>query len=84
MARSGGVDAVALVPWSDTLTAYDEVHFSLYLRLLDGRAKGLSEDSLCRTVLEVEPDEHGKSLLGAHMRRADWMTQKGYKQLLRS
>src|SRR5487761_1194212 len=29
------------VPWSDTITAYDEAHFVVYLRLLDAVADGL-------------------------------------------
>lgn len=83
MAKPGGVDIVELVPWSDTLTAYDEAHLSLYLRLLDGRQAGLSDVALCRTILALEPDERGRAVLDGHMRRADWMTQQGFRQLLR-
>src|SRR6266849_2897391 len=43
------------VPWSDGVTAYDEAHFVVYLRLLDATADGASEDEMSRIVLGIDP-----------------------------
>lgn len=73
-------------PWSDALTAYDEVHLTIYLRLLDARSDGASSDEMARIILEIDPvrePERAKRSLESHIRRAEWMTENGYRQLLK-
>ena len=73
------------VPWSDKITEYDESHFVTYLRLLDATAAGASDTEICRAVLGIdagkEPDR-AKRTLENHLRRARWMSEHGYRQLL--
>lgn len=73
------------VPWSEQVTDYDERHFIVYLRLLDASADGASNDEMCRIVLGIDPakePERAKQALDSHLRRARWMTEHGYRDLL--
>lgn len=73
------------VPWSDRVTAYDEAHFVVYLRLLDASAAGASEAELSRIVLGIDPvrePQRAQRALGSHLKRARWMTETGYRDLL--
>ncbi|PWJ82442.1 hypothetical protein C8D77_1434, partial [Mesorhizobium loti] len=36
------------VPWSDRLTAYDNEHFTVYMRLLDASSDDASEDEMAQ------------------------------------
>ena len=73
------------VPWSETITEYDESHYVVYLRLLDASADGVSTDEMARIVLEIdparEPSRAEKAVL-SHLRRAQWMSEKGYRRLI--
>lgn len=74
-------------PAGPALTAYDEAHLKLYVRLLD--ADAASAD--WREVVEIlfgldakaEP-ERASRVYAAHLARARWMTEHGFGQLLRS
>ena len=73
------------VPWSDAITPYDEAHFVTYLRLLDASAAGVSDDEMCRIVLQIDPAkeaDRAASALKSHLDRARWMTTYGYRKLL--
>ena len=74
------------VPWSDQLTEYDEEHFITYLRLLDADAEGASKEEMARIVLGIdaakEPERACKAL-ESHLARARWMTEHGYRDLLK-
>jgi hypothetical protein len=73
------------VPWSEQVTAYDERHFIVYLRLLDANADGATDDEMCRIVLKIDPTKEPKrarQALESHLRRARWMTEHGYRDLL--
>jgi hypothetical protein len=75
------------VPWSDHVTPYDEAHFVVYLRLLDASIDGASEDEMSRIVLGIDPmkePERARKALQSHLRRARWMTEMGYRDLLDS
>ena len=74
------------MPWSDVLTDYDERHLIVYLRLLDAMAAGASDDDMIRIVLRLDPNNdpaRAQSALETHMSRARWMTEHGYRQLLK-
>ncbi len=73
------------VPWSDSITGYDEAHFSVYLRLLDATADGAAVPEMARIVLGIDPamePDRAEKAVASHLRRAQWMTEKGYRHLL--
>ena len=75
------------VPWSDHLTDYDRSHFDVYLRLLDATAEGADENEIIRIVLNIEPaedPERARKMFESHLKRARWMTEVGYRDLLHS
>ena len=75
------------VPWSDHVTAYDEAHFVTYIRILDANAAGVSLHEIASMILGIdpcaEPDKATKAASN-HLRRAQWMTTHGYRDLLNS
>lgn len=74
------------VPWADTVTPYDEAHFFVYMRLLDASAESASDEEMTRIVLGIDPKqepERARRALDSHLRRARWMTEHGYRHLLR-
>ncbi len=73
---------VGVVPWDDKVTAYDEAHFACYVQLLDAVAANLAEDEMCQSILKLQPSDHARTILRSHVKRARWMTENGYRQLL--
>lgn len=72
-------------PWSDEITGYDEKHSVTYLRLLDADNEQASWEDMARIVLEIDPDKEpgrARKAVESHLRRARWMTEKGYKHFL--
>lgn len=72
------------VPWSTKLTAYDEAHFVVYLRLLDAKAKGASDDEMVEIIRRTDPGkspEQARQSMKSHLERARWMTEEGYRGL---
>ena len=73
-------------PSSDTLTAYDRVHFVTYLKLLDAEAMNVDWQVTARNVLSLDPEadvEAAQRVYAAHLARAHWMTRTGYRHLLK-
>jgi hypothetical protein len=73
-------------PESTELTAYDERHFSTYLRLLDADEEGADWREAVRIIFGLDPDrepERARMVHDTHLARAHWMTQAGYRNLLR-
>lgn len=78
------VDAAA--PNVPTITAYDELRFPIYIRLLDANAAGVSWEDAANKVLglDVAADPSAAwRTWQSHLDRAQWMTEVGYRQLLR-
>lgn len=74
-------------PDDETLTAYDEEHFVTYLRLLDAEAEGADWTEVARLVLHIDPARdpaRARCAWESHLARAKWMTEHGYRHLLRS
>ena len=72
-------------PSSESITAYDESHYVVYVRLLDARADGASADEMARVVLGIDPSQEpsrAEKAVSSHLRRAQWMTENGYRRLL--
>ena len=73
------------VPWSNKITPYDEQHFVTYLRLLDADADGADWQEVARIVLHRDPKaepDRTRRCWEEHLKRAKWMTEHGYRQLL--
>jgi len=72
-------------PRSPIITAYDEAHFAIYLRLLDAKSKAVSEEAMLEIILDAAPsmshDKARRTLL-SHLKRAIWMSDEGYRGLL--
>jgi len=73
-------------PGEPFLTSYDMDHLVTYLRLLDADADGARlargiKDSLSLDV-EKDPDRANR-VWQSHLTRAKWMTETGYRHLLR-
>jgi hypothetical protein len=83
--RSGFPTLQDEAPEANSVTNYDRAHFPWYVRLLDASSAGASDGDICREVLgidvEKEPDR-ARKMLESHLKRARWMTQQGYRQLL--
>ena len=43
------------VPWSDSITEYDNRHDENSIRLLDADKDGVSKDDMARTILGIDP-----------------------------
>lgn len=74
-------------PSADILTAYDELHFATYLRLLDAEAEGADWQEVARIVLHIDPmrePDRAWRAHATHLARARWLTETGYRHLLRS
>jgi hypothetical protein len=68
------------------LTAYDMSHLVTYLRLLDADADGADWREAASIVLNLEVEkepERTKQVWQSHLTRAKWMTETGYRHLLR-
>ena len=77
----------ACAPTGTELTAYDKEHLIVYLRLLDADADGADWREVARIVLNLDPqaDPHAARLAWeSHLNRARWMSESGYRHLLRS
>jgi hypothetical protein len=74
-------------PESDVVTPYDERHLVTYLRLLDAAAEVADWREVVRVVFELDPDldpDRARSVHDTHLARAEWMTEKGFRCLLRA
>ena len=73
-------------PSESILTEYDKQHLVTYLRLLDAEADGADWREVARVVLHIDPErepERAKRVWESHVARARWMTEAGYRHLLR-
>ncbi|MEJ7935691.1 DUF2285 domain-containing protein [Sphingobium sp. AN558] len=72
-------------PEVSQLTAYDESHLTVYLRLLDADDNGTDWRETAAAILGVnaaaEP-QRAKTMHDSHLARARWMTEVGYAHLL--
>jgi hypothetical protein len=76
-----------LAPEGDVLTRYDQEHLVTYLRLLDADAEGAEWTEVARIVLYIDPlqePERARRAWESHLARAKWMTEHGYRDLLKA
>ena len=79
-------DVADAAPTDLMLTPYDHEPTVTYLRLLDADAEGANWQEFARIVLHIDPIREPTRALKAfesHLSRAKWMTDHGYRQLLR-
>ena len=79
-------DIAAIAPAGPALTSYDYAHRVTYLRLLDAHAEGTDWREVVRIVLHIDPDrepEQARKTFESHLARAQWMTEHGYRHLLK-
>jgi hypothetical protein len=73
-------------PQSATLTSYDREHMTLYLRLLDAATDGAPWEEAVSILFGLDPrrePERAKRVHDSHLARARWMSESGYRLLLR-
>ncbi len=73
-------------PQSSVLTAYDREHMKLYLRLIDATTDGACWQEAVAVLFGLDADrepERAKRVHDTHLARAHWMTEVGYRLLLR-
>jgi hypothetical protein len=81
-------DVADVAPSAPALTGYDQEHLVTYLRLLDADADAEGADwrEVARIVLHIDPDrepDRARHAFDSHLARAKWMTEHGYRHLLR-
>ena len=72
------------VPWSNCLTAYDEEHFAIYLRLIEACADNASEEEMAQVILGIDPRQEparARKAVRSHLDRTHWLITGGYKEL---
>ncbi|MCP1850218.1 MULTISPECIES: DNA -binding domain-containing protein [unclassified Bradyrhizobium] len=76
----------ATAPAEDMLTPYDHDHAITYLRMLDADAEGADWREVVEIVLRIDPKrepDRARLAYETHLERAKWMSNHGYKLLLR-
>lgn len=79
-------DVANVAPTDPALTGYDQEHLVTYLRLLDADTEGADWREVARVVLHIDPDrepDRARYAFDSHLARAKWMTEQGYRHLLR-
>jgi hypothetical protein len=79
-------DVADTAPSESVLTVYDEEHLIMYLRLLDADAQGADWREVARIVLHLDPEhesDRARRVFESHLSRDKWMTEHGYRHLLR-
>ena len=79
-------DVADTAPVDVALTVYDEQHLVTYLRLLDADAQGADWREVAQIVLHIDPNREpirARKAFDSHLARAKWMTEHGYRHLLR-
>ena len=72
-------------PQGQMLTSYDREHMKLYLRLLDADRDGADWREAVQVLFGLDPDADAdkcRHVHDAHLARAKWMTEHGYRELL--
>jgi hypothetical protein len=73
-------------PPEPQLTGYDREHMVLYLRILDADRDGADWREVVRILFKLDSDldpERCRKIHDSHLARARWMTEHGYRELVR-
>lgn len=72
-------------PHTERVSAYDEKHLAIYLRLLMAEEEGADWREIVRVIFGLDPSREpvrAKAVHESHLARARWMTEAGYRHLL--
>ena len=72
-------------PLGAKLTSYDREHMTRYLRLLDADRDGADWREAVKILFGLDPKQNPdrcRKVHGAHLARAKWMSEGGYRELL--
>ena len=73
-------------PSSQALTSYDREHMALYLRLLDSVRDGADWREAVQILFGLDPErdpQRCRLVHDSHLARARWMSESGYRELVR-
>ena len=73
-------------PSGAALTSYDRDNMTLYMRLLDAERSGAQWEDIIKTLFDLDPESDEpryRHMYETHLARAKWMSEHGYKGLLR-
>lgn len=73
-------------PSSERLTSYDREHMKLYMRLIDAERDGADWREAVHVLFGLDPERDPircRAIHDAHLARAHWMTERGYRELVR-
>ncbi|NTF47056.1 DNA -binding domain-containing protein [Rhizobium rhizogenes] len=73
-------------PDSAVLTDYDRSQMKVYMRVLDAATDGADWREAVAVIFGIDPDaepERARHVHDSHLARARWMTEHGYRLLLR-
>lgn len=79
-------DFLETPPDSTALTDYDRAHMKDYMRVLDAATDGADWREAVAVIFEIDPDAEpvrARRVHDSHLARARWMTEHGYRFLLR-
>lgn len=75
----------SLAPVDDVITPYDREQFKLYLQLLDAEEQGVDWQTVATDIMGLDSkDTSAEDCWQSHLKRAKWMSESGYRQLLDS
>ncbi|RUX28591.1 DUF2285 domain-containing protein [Mesorhizobium sp. M2A.F.Ca.ET.042.01.1.1] len=75
-----------IAPSDDELTPYDRTHMKLYMRLLDADRERADWREVVQVLFGLDANsepERARGIHDSHLARARWMTEHGYRQLVR-
>lgn len=73
-------------PHTERVNAYDEQHLAIYLRLLMAEEEGTDWREVVQVIFGLNPAQEparAKMVHESHLARAHWMTETGYRHLLK-
>lgn len=74
-------------PTDARLTDYDRAHLATYLRLLDAESEGAPWEEVAEIIFGIDPKTdqlRAEAVYQNHLARARWMTNNGFRHLIRS
>jgi hypothetical protein len=74
-------------PVDARLTEYDRAHLPTYLRLLDAETEGAPWEEVANIIFGIDAQTdpaRAEQMYKNHLARARWMTENGFRDLIRS
>lgn len=74
-------------PVETRLTDYDRAHLATYVRLLDAESEGAAWQEVAKIIFGIDANcefARAEHIYQTHLARAHWMTNNGFRELIRS